>query len=763
MICLMQGVLLAFSLAAQDTWSPIASAGPTQGSNEAVAVWTGEEMLVWGGNPAVGSPTNLGLRYNPRSDAWSVASPTGAPLGRHRHTGIWTGRELIVWGGLTDLSATTTNSGGRYDPKTDAWSPVSLTGAPSARHSHSAVWTGREMIVWGGLNSAGVVQSTGARYDPRSDTWSSMTATGEPSARAFHAAVWTGRQMLVWGGSPTGPSGGRYDPLTDAWSPITTVGAPADRSQSSAVWTGREMIVWGGDTGIPAIGYVNTGGRYDPVSDSWSPTSLAGAPTARIYQSTVWTGREMILWGGLLPGGAGTSTDDGSRYDPTQDAWVPLPSLGRPGMRALHVAVWTGLEMIVFGGKDYATTNGLFDGGSYRPPISPGDVWGTISTIDAPEPRVTHSAVWTGREMIIWGGTGLVTNLDTGGRYDFITKSWTATSTSGAPTRRPNVNSVWTGREMIIWGHGSIPNAQGGRYDPPSDTWTLISQTGEPADRIQSTMVWTGRELIVWGGSLVGIGVTGDGARYDPKTDTWSPISMTGAPSARVGHSAVWTGREMIIWGGGVPNPPGPTILLNGGARYDPRTDTWAPLSTTGAPTGRSNPTALWTGSEMLIWGGEPPLTNTGGRYSPSTDTWASTSTVNAPTGRRYHSAVWTGSEMIVWGGQDLSTTCVTGGRYSPFGDLWSATTTTGIPSPRIEQSGVWTDRYLAIWGGNDGTPSSGATNSGGIYGFEPLSPVNSVTAVENCTASISSPTSPVPLLCLALGLAFLALRRTSR
>jgi len=42
-----------------------------------------------------------------------------------------------------------------------------------------------------------------------------------------------------------------------------------------------------------------------------------------------------------------------------------------------------------------------------------------------------------------------------------------------------------------------------------------------------------------------------------------------------------------------------------------------------------------------------------GGRYDPSTDTWTSTSTgANVPTARALHTAVWTGMEMIVWGGQ---------------------------------------------------------------------------------------------------------------
>ena len=57
----------------------------------------------------------------------------------------------------------------------------------------------------------------------------------------------------------------------------------------------------------------------------------------------------------------------------------------------------------------------------------------------------------------------------------------------------------------------------------------------------------------------------------------------------------------------------------------------------------------------MIVWGGydDSFYLNTGGRYNPSTDSWIATSTTNAPDGRVRHTAVWTGSEMIVWGGYD--------------------------------------------------------------------------------------------------------------
>src|SRR5204862_1947714 len=85
---------------------------------------------------------------------------------------------------------------------------------------------------------------------------------------------------------------------------------------------------------------------------------------------------------------------------------------------------------------------------------------------------------------------------------------------------------------------------------------------------------------------------------------------------------------------------------------------TWAPTSLTNAPDGRLFPEAVWTGSEMIVWGGVggESFVNTGGRYNPSTDSWTATSTINAPAGRIAHTAVWPGSEMNVCGGADSDT-----------------------------------------------------------------------------------------------------------
>jgi hypothetical protein len=66
---------------------------------------------------------------------------------------VWTGTEMIVWGGV-DGSGVGFNDGGRYSQAGNSWTAVSTTGAPTPRYQHTAVWTGSQMIVFGGASAA---------------------------------------------------------------------------------------------------------------------------------------------------------------------------------------------------------------------------------------------------------------------------------------------------------------------------------------------------------------------------------------------------------------------------------------------------------------------------------------------------------------------------------------------------------------------------------------------------------------------------------
>jgi N-acetylneuraminic acid mutarotase len=334
---------------------------------------------------------------------WTPTSEAACPEARQRHTAVWTGSRMVVWGGSDMFANNRLNSGGRYDPVTDSWSATAVTGAPSPREHHTAVWTNAEMIVWGG--SPGGNEDNGARYEPTTNTWSAMSNTNGPRSY-FHTAVWTGSQMLVWGGG--GGQGGRYTPATDTWATIATSGEPSARRDHSAVWTGTEMIVWGGQNDGGSA-RVNTGGRYNPATDTWVNVSTFGAPSARGAHRAVWTGSRMIVWGGV----GQAFWDDGGLYDPVSDTWTALPAVGAPEARHTFSAVWTGAEMIVWGGINAAAQQ-LDTGGAFHPASNQ---WTALPTAGAPFGREGAPAVWTGNEMIVWGGANFLVPTFTGGRY----------------------------------------------------------------------------------------------------------------------------------------------------------------------------------------------------------------------------------------------------------------------------------------------------------------------------------------------------------
>src|SRR5438132_929245 len=66
----------------------------------------------------------------------------------------------------------------------DTWTATSTTSAPAARELHTAVWTGSEMIVWGGLSSGGRL-NTGGRYNPGTDNKKRPTTASEPPSPAL--------------------------------------------------------------------------------------------------------------------------------------------------------------------------------------------------------------------------------------------------------------------------------------------------------------------------------------------------------------------------------------------------------------------------------------------------------------------------------------------------------------------------------------------------------------------------------------------------
>ena len=337
------------------------------------------------------------------------------------------------------------------------------------------------------------------------------------------------------GGATTGGTTTGGTTTGGTWTSISTVGAPSPRYLHSAVWTGTEMIIWGGTEEYiqgttPKTRLAISGGRYNPTTNSWLP--MRDAPlTRREGYSILWTGTHLIVYGGTLPsqstesGWVSGPTNTGAIYDPITDTWTGLPitSVSRTG----HSAFWAGNKMLIWGGS-IANPNW-----PYNTPTTSEDLFNVSNfqwtNLQIPsDARVAGPAMWTGSELIIWGGAGVG-----GGFYNPNTNAWVSISEFGAP----GLGSLfWTGNKMIVWG----PGQAGGIYNSLSDSWSQISITGA----INGKAVWAGSELIVWDS------FNKKSSAFDPDSNSWRKFSEIGAPTARYNDSLTWTGTQLIIWGG---------------------------------------------------------------------------------------------------------------------------------------------------------------------------------------------------------------------
>lgn len=359
------------------------------------------------------------------------------------------------------------------NPIHDCWSPISMVGAPTARSQHMAVWTGTKMIVWGGLVN-GNPANTGGVYDPVSNTWSQTFPLSEsnvlPCGRWGSQAFWFDHRMVIIGGyvdsggntcpGYTGPviayGALTYDPSSMIWGQISSPANTPVGPNGASVNTGNQVIWW-------STSYWGNSWRFTSASTSPNGISMSGWSEAPTNASVIWDGSEMIVYGG----------DGEFKYNPSTDSWSSMANEPPPNYpyRSQHVGVWTGLKMIVWGGFNTSITT--------NPPIGSGDA------------------------------------------YDPMNDTWTAISTQNEPIGRINASAIWTGSQMIVWGGqtqvGGLPIVNGGSYYPQTDTWKSVSTLGEPSPRILYSIIWTGQSMIIWGGNPgAGMGDVGNGAIYYP-------------------------------------------------------------------------------------------------------------------------------------------------------------------------------------------------------------------------------------------------------
>ncbi|MDQ1502962.1 MAG: hypothetical protein QOD57_689 [Actinomycetota bacterium] len=284
---------------------------PAAGTSGAAAssAGAGESAVAAGPAEPIRPPHHI-----PDGWTWREVGPLSA---RQGNVAVWTGAQVLYWGGDRPGRPP---EGAAYDPKADRWRRLSRSPLTN-RAGAAAVWTGREMVVFGGMNGAGG-QSDGAAYDPVTDHWR-MIADGPLSGRVPLASAWTGTEMLIVGARGAGLYDGikdaaAYDPVHDSWRDLPAL--PMQINNGASVWTGSELIVYGAfldrQRGVQAADDRARGAALDPAAGHWR--DLASPPLSGQAITLAWDGTETIGWDHDLSSAA---------YDAGADTWRPLPDL----------------------------------------------------------------------------------------------------------------------------------------------------------------------------------------------------------------------------------------------------------------------------------------------------------------------------------------------------------------------------------------------------------------------------------------------------
>jgi hypothetical protein len=393
-------------------------------------------------------------------------------------------------------------------------------------------------------------------------------APAPDAARILGARVWTGTEVLFWGGADPGEqtNGVAYDPATDSWRTLPPAPIAPDRSDPAYAWTGSEFIVWGGalhsSIGVQRDGAASGGAAFDPQANTWR--TLPDAPIApRSDAAFGWTGREFVVWGGV----AGTESDgprmfnDGAAYDPSSNQWRRLPNLGLAPGPARGAASFGSIVVRSF--EADATAQVHLDGSDRveRMRVAPrrflGE-WAMTSDMNG-----VYSWGWTDRSR-------------TESERDFL--GWWTLDEDGVWTPiRGNETTVdapdaGVGGGAYALEEGFLIFGQHIRFSSLTRSWLQLPHSGLEYEGCCLAVIDTGDALLVWSGAESPT----PGARYEAGGDTEYPTAIWPAPTTQgawrndPAATAERFATEVLGWPNAeVAAGPGPhgTIVLNSEGR----------------------------------------------------------------------------------------------------------------------------------------------------------------------------------------------------
>ena len=289
-------------------------------------------------------------------------------------------------------------------------------------------------------------------------------------------------------------------------------GPLSPRTGYDVVWSGTEMIVWGG---IGEEGFLIDGAGFDPSSNEWrmlSPPPIAEQPT-----TAAWAGEVMVV----------VSEEATLIYDSRSDGWSVVAD-GRVPIRDAPSPVWDG---------DYLY---LWQNGIERLDVAAGE-WQAIPAPPFevnPNPmlrslQVVERSLFAASSPDPCGGARSLAHWDGTAWTDLPGPELSGRFRDCSPPRHTGVVSDW----LMVW---NSSNGTALRFNDSTGGWEPAH--GLPvftADLTTGGLAMDDRLLIAR---------LGEGALYRLDGDQWRTVALPGWGDA---SQMVWTGEEVLMWGDG--------------------------------------------------------------------------------------------------------------------------------------------------------------------------------------------------------------------
>ena len=650
--------------------------------------WTGQEVLVWGGHDADEWRAD-GALYDPRSDRWEPLPEAPARAGPAT-SGTWVDHRMVILG-AEDESGEPVHGQLSSD---GTWTPAAPPPDGHWDWSSATVWDDRVVVAGQPEPDEVAAQATAfAAYEPSAGRWellgpapiarlhtvaaagSSLVAVGQPSSGSDRAAATSGSDRVAatafdqerasWSAPDPAPMPGDWTPRATPdpeRERVLLLGAAQDRGLThvAAAWSAQHgwtrlpdpprtlsragpeafatfagTVVW--TPGDPHASHLLVSPDHGPGGDEFTSWRPIATPPDAVDQGApaVWTGGELVVWGGTGADGSGSQVALWRRARALRSGLPPA------GARRLS-GEWTQLRA---------------EDGVRRAPVVAADG----DTV----------AVWGGRDTDGWRADGLLVDTAAG----------VAGPIPAAPLGgRSGVVAVIAGEELIVWGGSAdgADRADGAAFDLTAGTWRHLPDAPLPeAGDIAATA--HGDDVVVAAGSAA--------ARYDPVADRWERLAD---PPVAQPEALVSTDHGVKVLGS-----QGDAALLRG--------DAWTSLADHGL---QGELAAVVTPGGLLAWDGEQGAlyVQAADRWLPIAPPWASgpSTTIGVlPDG------------VVVWGGARVGDTM--GGRLGaaliePTSRRWHV-----LPDP---PSGVSMDAMVSVDGQVLGWSSEGT-----LVGFTPGAP----------------------------------------